>query len=60
MDAETASRAFERGFSADGSSGFGLAICRSIIEEYGGRITLESSLGNGTEVTILLPLAKEE
>jgi signal transduction histidine kinase len=60
MDTETASHAFERGFSSDGSSGFGLSICRTIVEEYGGSISLKSSLGSGTEVTILLPLAKEE
>lgn len=60
MDVQTAGRAFERGFSGDNSTGFGLAICRSIIEDYEGSITLESSIGSGTEVTILLPLGRKK
>ncbi len=35
--------------------GLGLAICRDIIEELGGQIELESTLGEGTCVTITLP-----
>jgi PAS domain S-box-containing protein len=35
--------------------GFGLAICKRIVEAHGGTIALESSIGKGTKVTIALP-----
>lgn len=37
-------------------SGLGLALCRSLIGDAGGDITIDSSLGSGTTVTIVLPL----
>jgi heavy metal sensor kinase len=37
-----------------GGNGLGLAICRSITEAHGGRMTLESQVGEGTEVRIRL------
>lgn len=43
-----------------GGAGLGLAITRSIVESYGGKITVRSQLGAGTEFTILLPLVKSE
>ncbi len=41
-------------------TGIGLTICHSIIEKHGGRIYLESELGNGTTVTFFLPALGEE
>ena len=37
-----------------GGTGLGLAICRSIIEAHGGRMTIESRVGEGTTVRIRL------
>ena len=37
-------------------TGLGLALCRRIAEEHGGSLTVSSSVGSGTEFTLLLPL----
>jgi signal transduction histidine kinase len=57
-------RLFERFFrsqaqkeSGEGSSGLGLAIAKSIVEQHRGRIYLESRLGSGSTFTIELPKA---
>ena len=56
---------FERFFQADAGrdrgdsrrgGGLGLAICRSIVERHGGRIGITSRVGQGTQVTVHLPL----
>jgi heavy metal sensor kinase len=39
-----------------GGTGLGLAICRSITEAHGGRMTIESKVGEGTAVRIRLLL----
>lgn len=36
-------------------TGLGMGICRRIVEDHGGTITVESALGRGTTVRILLP-----
>jgi two-component system heavy metal sensor histidine kinase CusS len=41
-------------------SGLGLAICRSIAEAHGGRLGIDSDLGSGTRVTLVLPARREE
>jgi signal transduction histidine kinase len=38
-------------------SGLGLSLCKEIIEKFNGRLILESEIGVGTIVTILLPFA---
>lgn len=46
---------FERGVSGDGSDGYGLAICRQIISEHGGTITVTSHKDKGTTFVLTLP-----
>jgi signal transduction histidine kinase len=45
--------------SKDGGTGLGLAQARKIIDMHGGQITLESSPGEGTTVSICLPVIRE-
>jgi signal transduction histidine kinase len=40
-----------------GGSGLGLSIARTIIAAHGGSITAESRLGEGTRMTIRLPMS---
>src|SRR5207248_10494082 len=39
-------------------SGLGLAIARQLIEQQGGRIWAESSVGRGTTISFTLPIAE--
>jgi signal transduction histidine kinase/ActR/RegA family two-component response regulator len=38
------------------STGLGLAICKRIVDMYGGKITAESTLGQGAEFIVRIPL----
>lgn len=58
---EQVSRVFDPFFttkSGQGGTGLGLAIARKIVDNYQGEITLSSEQGNGTTVTITLPLGQ--
>jgi signal transduction histidine kinase len=39
--------------------GFGLAICKRIIDAHGGRITVETSLSKGTTFRVVLPIEQK-
>ncbi len=51
---------FYRGVNVSGISGtgLGLAICEEIIVKHNGQITMNNAERGGTEVTVLLPLAR--
>jgi signal transduction histidine kinase len=60
MTVEQQARCFERFYRADVSgnipgTGLGLCIVKEIMELHGGRIDLQSALGQGTTVTVWLP-----
>jgi len=57
IDPKSLEHVFEAFYSTKpGGSGLGLATTLKIIEAHGGRITVQSTLGVGTEFTIELPL----
>jgi signal transduction histidine kinase len=57
MDRETSERAFTPFFSSKGGkgTGLGLYIAHRIATQHGGRVHLESRLGDGTTFTVRLP-----
>lgn len=59
MTAEQRRRAFEAFFTTKpGGSGLGLAVVRSMLDLYGGRVTVESEPGRGTRFDLWLPSAE--
>ncbi|HSK40045.1 MAG TPA: ATP-binding protein [Arenibaculum sp.] len=44
--------------NAKGGSGLGLPICRSLLEQHGGRLLIDSSPGAGTAVSLVFPAGR--
>lgn len=54
MDDRTAMQMFEAFFSTkDGGSGLGLPTARKIVEAHGGRIDVQSEMGQGTKLSLI-------
>ena len=61
--AEDRDRLFEPFFTTKphgAGTGLGLAVCRDLLRGHDGRISLESELGQGTQVIVRLPIPKAE
>jgi len=57
MTAEEVQRAFDPFYTTkETGSGLGLAISHSIVEEHNGQITITSEPGEGTTVSVILPV----
>ena len=64
IPAQDLSKVFKKYFRSKVASGFkgtglGLAISRAIVEAHGGVITVESSEGNGSRFTVMMPLNED-
>jgi signal transduction histidine kinase len=44
----------------DGGTGIGMAIVYRIVEEHGGRLAVDSQPGQGTVITVTLPITPGE
>jgi signal transduction histidine kinase/CheY-like chemotaxis protein len=60
FDPESLAKAFQQQFTTkDSGHGFGLIVCRRIIDKHGGKLDIESAPGKGTRLSITFPIASE-
>jgi len=58
--AECLAKAFQQQFTTKESGhGFGLMVCRRIIDKHGGKLDIESAPGKGTRLSITFPVASQ-
>lgn len=55
---EMSNQKSESGTKGEKGTGLGLAVCKELTELNRGKISLESTLGSGTKVTLLLPISE--
>ena len=62
MPEEVRMKCVEPFFTTKGSkgTGLGLSVCHGIVQRHGGRLEIDSSVGQGTTVRVCWPLASEE
>ncbi len=60
IDRQAIQQIFEPGFTTKaGSPGLGLSVCRKVIEQHRGNISVQSEPGRGSTFSIFLPVAEE-
>lgn len=60
MPPELAERAFKEKFTTKpGGHGFGLVVCRRIVDNHRGRLHVESEVGRGTTISVEFPMSRE-
>lgn len=61
MDLNTIEKLFIRGYTSKGEGhGFGLHLVKQSVDNLGGSINVESTVGEGTTFTVRLPINKED
>ncbi|GAE07505.1 ATP-binding protein [Paenibacillus sp. JCM 10914] len=61
IDQESLTRIFDPFYTTkEEGTGLGLSLCQKIVEDHGGRITVQSERGVGTTFTIFIPIAEKK
>ena len=61
IDSENLSRLFNEKFTTKQTGhGFGLVVCKRIIDAHGGQLQVDSEIGKGTKITIQFPIAQTQ
>ena len=61
IDAELLKKAFSERFTTKKTGhGYGLIVCKRIIETYGGTLQVESTVGRGTRISIAFPIHSDQ